>query len=77
MKHKHPISPELEAHRIVREPERKMITGLSRTQWWRLENQGRVPKRIKLSDTAHGWPLGELMAWLDERKAERTADSRR
>ena len=52
--------------RIVSEPERRQLTGLSRSTWWRLEREGLVPKRRKLSRNRVGWSLAALMAWLDE-----------
>ena len=55
-----------EPDRIVSEPERRKLTGLSRSTWWRLEREGAVPKRRKLSRNRVGWSLAELMAWLDE-----------
>lgn len=57
--------------RIIREPERAFLTGMSRTQWWRNERAGLTPKRIMLGEIAHGWVLGEIKAWVNERKAAR------
>lgn len=71
MNSKNPIPQSYESKRIVREPERKNITGLSRSQWARLENAGLAPKRVKLSETAHGWPAGELFDWIEQRMAAR------
>lgn len=59
--------------RIVFEPEREAITGFSSNWWWRLEQAGRVPKRIKLSERRVGWLLSELEAWVRERAALRDA----
>ena len=53
--------------RFVREPERKRITGVSRTQWWRLEKEGGVPKRYALSENIVGWKFSELMKWMASR----------
>ena len=36
--------------KVVRERERRMITGVSRATWNRWERQGLVPPRIKLGD---------------------------
>ncbi|WP_299017141.1 AlpA family transcriptional regulator [uncultured Photobacterium sp.] len=52
-------------NRFVREPERKAITTISRTQAWKLEKQGLFPKRIKLGNRSVGWKLSELMEWID------------
>ncbi len=51
------------ARRIVREAERKRLTGYSRMQWYRLEKLGRVPRRVRMGDNAVGWFEDELIAW--------------
>ena len=51
--------------RMVRERERQVITGLSRTQWWQLERRGLVPKRLPLSCKSRGWRLSDLLYWID------------
>lgn len=56
---------------IVREPDRLRITGLSRVQWWRLEREGAVPKRIRLGPNSVGWLRHELEAWVEDRAAQR------
>jgi prophage regulatory protein len=61
--------------RIIFEPERHAITGLSRPWWHQLEKRGRVPKRIKLSERRVGWLLSELEAWLRERAAARNTEN--
>ena len=53
--------------RIVREKERKHITGRSTASWWRDEKAGLAPRRLQLGDNAVGWKLSDLMAWLDSR----------
>lgn len=50
--------------RIVREKERRHITGRSPASWWRDEKTGRAPKRIKIGPNAVGWRLSELLAWI-------------
>lgn len=52
----------------IREPERFRVTGLSRTTWWRLEQQGRAPRRRKLSANAVGWLLSEIRDWQQRRE---------
>lgn len=51
--------------RIIREPERKNITGRSAASWWRDEQAGRVPLKVRLGDNAVGWRLSEIMAWME------------
>jgi prophage regulatory protein len=60
-----------EIDRFVREPECKLITGLSRTTRWRLERQGEFPNRRILSTNAVGWRLSAIEQWLSEREATR------
>ena len=64
-----PVSP------IIREPHRRALTGLSRSQWFRLEQAGKAPRRVKLTPdgSAHGWPLNEIEQWVRDRMAERAA----
>ncbi len=56
------------ADRFIREPERRNLTGLSRTTWWRLELRGEAPARRKLSQNAVGWSLKEILEWQDQRR---------
>jgi len=55
--------------RIIRERECREITGLSRSTRWRLEREGKFPKRRKLSAAASGWLASEIAAWMAERPA--------
>lgn len=55
------------ADRIIREAERKQITGRSSSSWWRDEKEGKAPRRIRIGEKAVGWRLSELMAWLDSK----------
>jgi prophage regulatory protein len=60
---------------VIREPDRRRITGLSRIQWWRLEKLGRVPRRIQLGTNSVGWLRHELEAWIAKRAADRAPRS--
>lgn len=53
--------------RLVREPERRRRTGLSRTQWWRLEAVDQVPRRRQISANSVGWLESELTDWISNR----------
>jgi predicted DNA-binding transcriptional regulator AlpA len=59
------LVPPVEA--LIREPLRRLITGLSYTVWWRMEKAGRAPRRIKITGDVHGWKLSEVQAWVRER----------
>jgi len=61
-----------EPDRLVREPERRQLTGISGTTCWRLEREGKFPRRVKLTDTQVkngrvGWWLSEVMEWMASR----------
>ena len=53
--------------RFVREAERREITGVSRSTWWRWETEGQVPRRRILGPNAKGWLLSELLEWQRSR----------
>lgn len=58
----------MEADRFIREPERRKITGLSRTSWWRAEKEGSAPRAYQLSKNTKAWKLSELMEWVEKRE---------
>ena len=55
--------------RFVREKEVERLTGLSRTTRWRLERQGKFPRRRQISTNAVAWLASEIHAWMTERSA--------
>lgn len=55
--------------RIIRLPEVKDKTGLSRSTIYLRMSQGRFPKSISLGERAVGWVDAEIEQWLDERIA--------
>jgi prophage regulatory protein len=56
---------------VVREKDRFRVTGLSRVQAWRLEREGKFPKRIQLGENSVGWLRHELEAWIKAKAAGR------
>lgn len=54
--------------RIVREPERRAITGLGRTKWWELEKSGEAPLRVVITGNRIGWRLSQLQVWIKSRQ---------
>ena len=56
--------------RVVREKERAEITGVGRTPWYMMEQQGAAPKRVKLGPRMVGWRESDLQRWIDERFAQ-------
>ncbi|WP_372931070.1 helix-turn-helix transcriptional regulator [Shewanella putrefaciens] len=63
------LSQSGQCERLVREHDRKMITGVSRTQWWMMERQGLVPKLVRLSVHCVAWRLSDLLWWIEQRNA--------
>jgi len=58
------------ADAIIRKPEVRKITGLSDSTLWRLEKAKKFPQRRRLSTSACGWLLSEVMAWVRSRPGE-------
>jgi prophage regulatory protein len=56
---------------VLREGERRRLTGLSRVQWWRLEREGKVPVRVQLGQNSVGWLRHEIENWISERASQR------
>jgi prophage regulatory protein len=60
---------------LILESECRSLTRLSQTSRWRLERQGRFPKRIKIGSSSQNgriaWSRAELERWLAERMAAR------
>jgi prophage regulatory protein len=52
---------------IIREDERRRMTGMSRTQWWRLERAGQAPRRLQLGANSVGWLRHEVEEWITTR----------
>ncbi len=52
-----------ESERLVRENERKHITSVSSTTWWRLTKQNRVPVAKQIG-TSKFWLLSDLLFWM-------------
>lgn len=50
--------------RFIREPECKRLTTLSNTTRWRMEKEGKFPKRIKIGVTAVAYRLSEVQVWI-------------
>jgi len=57
--------------RVIRKPELLSIIGLSDPTIWRMEKEGKFPKRLRLGGNSCGWLASEIHGWLDERAAER------
>lgn len=54
--------------RVIRFPELYRKVGLSRSQIWRLEQQGNFVKSIPLGKNSKGWIEADVDAWLLARR---------
>jgi prophage regulatory protein len=63
-----PLELQRQTDRIVRERERRQITGVSRTTAYDLERRGLFPARVRVAGNRVGWRLSELLAWIAERQ---------
>ena len=43
----------------------------SKVWLWRLERDGKFPKRVKLAEKRYGWLADEIESWLKARSASR------
>ncbi len=50
--------------KIIRKPATQEKTGLSDTTIWRLENEGKFPKRIKITNKIVGWYEDQIDEWI-------------
>ena len=57
--------------RLVREPERKTITGVPKSTTYVLMSEGRFPKPVKLTNQTIAWVEDELYEYNAQRIAER------
>jgi prophage regulatory protein len=59
--------------RLIRLEEVKDIVGLGKTMIYRLERDGRFPRRCKPGGHATRWSEAEVVAWKEAQLAERRA----
>ena len=52
---------------LIRLPEVRRLTGLSRSSIYRLEREGRFVARVRIGDRAIAWPLKAVLAWIEAR----------
>ena len=56
--------------KLLRFPDVRERTGLSRTTIWRLERAGAFPKHHRISANTVGWVESEITMWIQSRIAE-------
>lgn len=64
-------------NKILRLPEVKALTGLSRSTIYMRVADCSFPKQIDLGGRAVGWVEVEILQWIDERIQERDLEIRR
>jgi prophage regulatory protein len=52
------------------------LTGLCRSNVYRLEAEGTFPARVRLSERASAWRREEVVAWIESRPRVRTTAAR-
>jgi predicted DNA-binding transcriptional regulator AlpA len=57
--------------RIIAKRELAQLVPYSQSQIRRLEESGSFPVRVRLGPGRVGWPLREVLRWLQAREAER------
>ena len=67
------LSPAPAAYVLLRLPQVKARTGLSRSEIYRRVQSGDFPAPVKLGERASAWPEHEVIAWCEARIAERDA----
>jgi len=55
---------------ILRLPQVKARTGLSRSLIYLFIKEGKFPKQVSLGDRAVGWPDSEIDRWVEDRISE-------
>jgi len=58
---------------ILRAPDVRRLTGLSRTTIWRMVRKGEFPVPRRLSTNAIGWIASDVEAWIAAREPTRPA----
>lgn len=54
---------------FLRRPDVMRLTGLSYTTIWRLERDGKFPRRRQISPNSVGWVAAEVEEWALQRQA--------
>ena len=68
-----PRTIEAADERFLSFPEVQRRIGYTRQHLSRLEKEGQFPKRVQIGPGRVGWPLSEVLAFIEQKKAARTA----
>lgn len=52
---------------ILRFPDVHELCGVSRSTTWRLEKDGKFPRRISIGPRAVGWRKSQILEWIKSR----------
>jgi predicted DNA-binding transcriptional regulator AlpA len=69
------MSEDLDAIRVITEPELRRILSISDQTFERLKAKGDVPRKTQLSDRRIGYRVADIKAWLDRRRQPLTGDA--
>lgn len=58
------MTNQTQADRLIRFPDLRKMTGLSRSSIYRREVAGRFPQRVQLGGTAVAWRESEVTQWM-------------
>jgi prophage regulatory protein len=61
----------MELDRLLTLPQVRQIVPYSAMHLWRLEKDGKFPRRIKVGPNRVAWSQSEISKWVEVRKAER------
>ena len=50
----------MQVDRLIREPERRVLTGVPRSSWYEFIRDGLAPPGVRIGKYAVGWPESEL-----------------
>lgn len=65
------MSTQPNQRRLVREPQRKHITGCPQSTWYKAMAEGTAPKPVKIGPQAVAWIEDELFEWVEQQIAVR------
>lgn len=50
---------------IIRTGKLADLLGVSRTTIWRMEQEGKLPPRVRISEAVSGWLASDIEKWLE------------
>jgi prophage regulatory protein len=62
-------------NKLLKIPEVRAKTGLSRSHLYALAQNGEFPKPVKLSERSSAWVESEVDSWIEERIAQRDLEA--